>query len=138
MIGKLRYNLWAGVAGFIFTFLFSIRNNLWLTSFNRAIIAFAAWFLLVYLLRWVITLALAPDDLSAKQHGTDVGPEEQVGVRFDMSTPTQDDEELMNLLKQEPENKPEGGDFVPLNPPKLVSNKNPEELAKAVRHLTEK
>ena len=138
MIGKLRYNLWAGAAGFIFTFLFSIRNNLWLTSLNRAIIAFAAWFLLAYLLRWVFTLAFAPADLSAKQNGTDAGPEEQVGARFDMTTPSQDDEELMNLLKQEPENKPEGGAFVPLDPPKLVSNKNPEELAKAVRHLTEK
>lgn len=43
----------------------------------------------------------------------------------------------MDLIHAESSSK-ENGDFVPLNPPKLVSTKDPEELAKAVRHLTEK
>jgi hypothetical protein len=42
------------------------------------------------------------------------------------------------MLKQKPEEGGEGvGGFTPLQPPKLVSMKDPEELAKAVRHLKE-
>ncbi|MGM1045263.1 hypothetical protein SAMN05661091_2038 [Paenibacillus uliginis N3/975] len=138
MIGKLRFYLWAGFTGFILTFLFTVRNNLWLTSFNRALIAFAVWFVLAYLLKWVFNLASAPakgSDGESERSGSI--PEEQLGNRLDLTTPDED-KELMNLIKPEPEQDQEGNGFVPLDPPKLVSTKDPEELAKAVRHLTEK
>lgn len=134
MIGNIRFNLLAGLTGFIFTFLFTLRNNLWMTSLNRALIAFVIWFALAYLLRWVFTLAFKPaegsDTPDEAAHG-------QLGNRLDMTTPDED-KELMSLIKPEPEQNQEGKGFVPLNPPKLVSTKDPEELAKAVRHLTEK
>lgn len=55
-----------------------------------------------------------------------------------MTTPDEN-ENLNELLKPKPDQTDEGNNgFAPLNPPKLVSNKDPEELAKAVRHLTDK
>lgn len=138
MIGKLRFYLWAGFVGFIFTFLVSLRNNLWLTSFNRALMAFAAWFILAYLLKWIFTLATAPGESAAMQkERPGETAEGQLGGNLDLTTPDED-KELMNLIKPEPEQNQEGDGFVPLIPPKLVSTKDPEELAKAVRHLTEK
>ncbi|MNP80381.1 hypothetical protein D3C76_1784720 [compost metagenome] len=56
---------------------------------------------------------------------------------MDLSTPDEE-EELKDLLKPKPAAADQGsGDFKPLQPPKLVSMKDPEELAKAVRHLKE-
>lgn len=138
MIGNLRFNLSAGFTGFIFTFLITLRNNLWLTSLNRALIAFAIWFALAFLLRWVFTLAFKPaKGFNEEFERPGEAADEQLGNRLDMTTPDED-KELMNLIKPEPEQNQEGKGFVPLNPPKLVSTKDPEELAKAVRHLTEK
>lgn len=134
MIGNIRFNLLAGLAGFVFTFLFTLRNNLWMTSLNRALIAFVIWFALAYLLRWVFTLAFKPTEGFDTSDEAAIG---QLGNRLDMTTPDED-KELMSLIKPEPEQNQEGKGFVPLNPPKLVSTKDPEELAKAVRHLTEK
>lgn len=136
MNGKIRYNLLAGSAGFILTFLFSIRNNLWTTSLNRALLAFVIWFLLSWLLVWVFSQAAAP--AANRTDEADGGHDGSVGSRLDLVTPDQDDEELMELIKQEPTGRQEESGFTPLKPPKLVSTKDPEELAKAVRHLTEK
>lgn len=132
MKGKLRFNLIAGIVGFVFTFIFSIRNNLWMTSMYRALLAFAIWFLLAFLMNWVLAAITGPrvdglDDAVQNAH--------ERGTVLDLSTPDED-RELMDLIQSESSLK-EGGDFVPLNPPKLVSTKDPEELAKAVRHLTE-
>ena len=62
----------------------------------------------------------------------------QKGTRFDLTLPN-DNEEINDLLKPKPESST-GDDtgFTPLNLPKLVSAQDPEQLAKAVRHLTEK
>lgn len=138
MIGNYRINLWAGLAGFIFTFLFTVRNNLWSTSLNRAFIAFVAWFALAYLLRWVFALAFKPvEGFTQEKERPGEATDGQLGNRLDMTTPDED-QELMSLIKPEPAQSQEENPFVPLNPPKLVSTKDPEELAKAVRHLTEK
>lgn len=133
MIGKLRFYLWAGFAGFILTFLITSRNNLWSTSLNRALVAFAVWFLLAFLLKWVFVKASTPAE-GSDEEGDLSG---ELGNRLDLTTPDED-KELMNLIKPESEQEQNGDGFVPLNPPKLVSTKDPEELAKAVRHLTEK
>ncbi|WP_054958691.1 hypothetical protein [Paenibacillus dakarensis] len=138
MIGNLRINIGAGLIGFILTLVFSLQNNLWLTSLIRAGAAFAIWFALAYLLRWVFTVAGEPAKDSAQgREGNSDAADDQLGNRLDMVTPDED-EELMELIKPEPEQRQEGSGFVPLKPPKLVSTKDPEELAKAVRHLTEK
>lgn len=133
-MGKLRFYLMTGIAGFVFTFIFSIRNNLWMTSMYRALLACAIWFLLAFLLNWVFAAITGPR--AAVQGAVDTQQEQDRGTVLDLSTPDED-RELMDLIHSESSNK-ENGDFVPLNPPKLVSTKEPEELAKAVRHLTEK
>ncbi|WP_346657570.1 hypothetical protein [Paenibacillus sp. YPG26] len=58
---------------------------------------------------------------------------------LDLTTPDET-EELNDLLKQKPDVPSEPSEFSPLNPPKLVktSEQDPEEMAKALRHLTEK
>lgn len=133
-MGKLRFYLMTGIAGFVFTFIFSIRNNLWMTSMYRALLACAIWFLLAFLLNWVFAAITGPR--AAVQGDVDTQQEQDRGTVLDLSTPDED-RELMDLIHSESSSK-ENGDFVPLNPPKLVSTKEPEELAKAVRHLTEK
>jgi len=93
--------------------------------------------MLAFALRWVLGFILGQ---SAGPNGSDTstgGGSEALGATFDVVTPDED-EELKNLLKQKPGN--ESGSepgFKPLQPPKLVSTKDPEELAKAVRHLKE-
>lgn len=134
MKGNLLFNLVFGVIGFILTLLFSLTNNLFMTSVIRGAVSFVVWFLLAFLLRWTWTLISAPQEDTAPKGGED----ESTGNRFDLTTPDESDE-LNELLKQKPDLSNErGNDFTPLNPPKLVSTKDPEELAKAVRHLTEK
>lgn len=133
-MGKLRFYLMTGIAGFVFTFIFSIRNNLWMTSMYRALLACAIWFLLAFLLNWMFGAITGPR--AAVQGDVDTQREQDRGTVLDLSTPDED-RELMDLIHSESSSK-ENGDFVPLNPPKLVSTKDPEELAKAVRHLTEK
>ncbi|WP_246059460.1 hypothetical protein [Paenibacillus lautus] len=122
-----------GIVGFVFTFIFSIRNNLWMTSMYRALIACAIWFLLAFLLNWMFAAITGPR--ATVQGDDDTQREQNRGTVLDLSTPDED-RELMDLIHSESSSK-ENGDFVPLNPPKLVSTKEPEELAKAVRHLTE-
>lgn len=134
MMGKLRFYLITGIAGFVFTFIFSIRNNLWITSMYRALIACAIWFLLAFLLKWMFAAITGPRAAEKGDAGSQ--REQDRGTVLDISTPDED-RELMDLIHAESSSK-ENGDFVPLNPPKLVSTKDPEELAKAVRHLTEK
>lgn len=136
MKGNLRFNLVFGVIGLVLTLLFSLmNNNLFMTSLIRAVVSFAAWFALAFVLRWAWTIASAPQ---AESEFNDWKAEDaQTGTRLDLTTPDESDE-LNELLKPKTD-PPQEGDagFTPLNPPKLVSKKDPEELAKAVRHLTE-
>jgi len=135
MKGNLRFNLVFGVIGFVLTLLFSLTNNLFMTSVIRGLVSFAAWFALAFLLRWVWTMASTPQ---AESESHDVEQEDaKTGTRLDLTTPDESDE-LNELLKPKTDMSQErDAGFTPLNPPKLVSKKDPEELAKAVRHLTE-
>lgn len=133
MIGNLLINLLFGLTGFILTFLVSYGNNLLVTSLMRGLLGFVVWFMLAFFLRWVLGSIVKQ---SSPQEELDINDEE-LGAKLDISAPSED-EELLNLLKQKPGQDGQGSEgFTPLSPPKLVSLKDPEELAKAVRHLKE-
>lgn len=94
------------------------------------------WFLLAFVLRWTLGVVARPDLGNAQDRAS--SQVDGVGGNLDLTTPDEN-ENLNELLKPKPEQTDEGNNgFAPLNPPKLVSNKDPEELAKAVRHLTDK
>ncbi|GAB6931476.1 hypothetical protein JCM10914A_54590 [Paenibacillus sp. JCM 10914] len=134
MMNRLRFYLISGFAGFIFTFILTIRNNPWMTSMNRALIALVIWCALAVLLRWLLGAIAKPAVVKEIDAASESQLREDRGTRLDLTTPDED-RELMDLMHADAK---EGGGFVPLNPPKLVSTKDPEELAKAVRHLTNK
>lgn len=136
LFGSLRINLWSGVVGSILTFVLSVGSNLLTTSLIRGLIAFVFWFLLAFVLRWTLGVVARPDLGNAQSRAS--SQVDGVGKNLDLTTPDEN-ENLNDLLKPKPEQTDVGDNgFAPLNPPKLVSNKNPEELAKAVRHLTDK
>ncbi|WP_342561486.1 hypothetical protein NST84_17695 [Paenibacillus sp. FSL R7-0345] len=135
-MGKILISLLSGLVGFVFTFLINFGHNLIGTSLIRGIYGFILWFVLAFFLRWVLGF-IVKQSPSDEDGAGQAGGNEALGTKFDLSTPDEDDE-LINLLKQKPAE--ESGDsqgFTPLQPPKLVSMKDPEELAKAVRHLKE-
>ncbi len=136
MMGKILLSILSGVIGFLFTFLTNYGHNLLGTSLIRGIYGFIIWFVLAFLLRWVLGFIVkqsqAPDIT-----GENAAEDDMLGTKLDLSTPDED-EELINLLKPKPAEGSGGSEgFTPLQPPKLVSMKDPEELAKAVRHLKE-
>ncbi|WP_219836682.1 hypothetical protein [Paenibacillus sp. R14(2021)] len=141
MIGSWRWNVSLGVGGSLLTLLFSLGSNgLGITSL-RCLYAFAAFFVLTFFFRALVAFSLKPSPSAALMHSEPMEPTR--GHNIDYSTP-EEDEELKSLLKNqmdssgmlEPDQQHPG--FKPLSPPKLVStqNKEPEELAKAIRHLT--
>ncbi|OWA33785.1 hypothetical protein B9G55_20850 [Saccharibacillus sp. O16] len=148
MKGTIRVNLIFALIGFVITFLFAVRTNLPVTSLIRGGIGAFVWFLLAFLFRIVLG-ALEPLP-KEKTGGGSLAPNsapggDTRGMALDMVTPDESDE-LNDLLKPDAdktrmteERTAQINDFQPLNPPKLVSTqeRNPEELAKAVRHLTE-
>jgi len=140
MSGKLGYYLLFGFIGFLITYAVSAGNNLFATSFIRGLIAFAVWFLLAFAANWVITFLKEQDPRPDVRDLTDALKEQDKGASLDLTTPDQS-EELNDLLKQTPKDQSQTQEFTPLNPPKLVKtldDKDPEELAKVVRHLTDK
>ncbi|OAB41359.1 hypothetical protein [Paenibacillus glacialis] len=135
---NMRFNLLIAGFGFILTFITSSLNNLYMTSLIRSSIAFVIWFLLAVVFRWVLGVMTthADNDLQGQIEAEQTS--DQRGTRFDLTLPD-DSEELNDLLTPKPESSIEGDTgFTPLNLPKLVSAQDPEQLAKAVRHLTEK
>lgn len=135
MSRKILINAAFGFIGFVFTFLVNYGHNLIQTSLIRGIFGFIVWFVLAFLLRWVLGFIVGKSAESDDRQ--DNLADEALGAKLDIRTPNED-EELKNLLTP----KPEAGSvdtqgFTPLQPPKLVTMKDPEELAKAVRHLKE-
>lgn len=139
MPGKLRYYLLSGFIGFLITFAVSAGNNLFITSFIRGLISFAVWFLLAFAASWMLGfLKEMPGDYAPVREAGLVA-EEGIGGNLDLLTPDES-EQLGDLLKPAPAASDEEMPFAPLNPPKLVKtpdDKDPEELVKIVRHLTE-
>ncbi|GJM83586.1 hypothetical protein MJ257_10535 [Paenibacillus timonensis] len=139
MPGKLRYYLLSGLIGFLITFAVSAGNNLFMTSFIRGLISFAVWFLLAFAAGWVLGFLkeMPSDFVSAGE--TVPAAEGGKGGNLDLMTPDES-EQLGDLLKPAPAASDVEMQFAPLNPPKLVKtpdDKDPEELVKVVRHLTE-
>ncbi|MHA0855989.1 hypothetical protein [Paenibacillus sp. CMAA1364] len=137
MILKLRFELFLGALGFVITFVTSSIHNVFMTSLIRASIAFVIWFVIATICKRVLSIMTTqPVDIDISEEAEP--HEDQKGTRFDLTLPN-DTEDLNELLKPKADssNADELG-FAPLNPPKLISGQDPEQLAKAVRHLTEK
>ncbi|CAM2893229.1 hypothetical protein PASE110613_06340 [Paenibacillus sediminis] len=139
MKGNIRFNIIFGAVGLIFTTIISASNNLLTTSLLRGLIAFVVWFLLAFAVRWVFGILETDSQHSkAAQHHSQT-TESDLGSRLDLTTPDESGE--LNELLKSPVGKQAGSNssFKPLTPPKLIStaSTDPEELAKAVRHLTE-
>lgn len=151
MLGTWRWNAGFGIAGVGLTVIFSLGNNPMSVILMRCLYAFLAFFLIAYAARFVLGLILQPPAIAmppAEEDNADVR-----GSEMDLRTPG-DEEDLNQLLKAQLQQRstpasqaaaePAAGasdgasGFKPLSPPQLVSTagKQPEELAKAVRHLT--
>lgn len=138
MTGKLKIYLLFGFIGFLITYAVSAGNNMFATSFVRGLIAFAVWFLLCFIGGWVFEFL---KEQGAKEDDEVISAILQAqgkGGNLDLTTPDQSDE-LNDLLKQPVDSSSQDMEFEPLNPPKLtkIDDKDPEELVKVVRHLTE-
>lgn len=139
MAGKMKYYMLFGLFGFLITFAVSSSSNLFMTSLIRSLIGFVVWFALSYAAYWMFGFM---KEMSPIPETEDLGvsPEDEgKGGQLDLTTPDETDE-LNDLLKQPLGDQTGQNDFTPLNPPKLVKtsdDKDPEELAKVVRHLTE-
>ncbi|QHW30044.1 hypothetical protein GZH47_03800 [Paenibacillus rhizovicinus] len=141
MIGSWRWNVSLGIGGSLLTLLFSLSSNGLAITSLRCLYAFIAFFAVTFLFRALLAFILRPSPSAALLH-SDVEDAQTKGHSIDYATPDQGDE-LNELLKHQMDgsNMLELGqqlDFKPLSPPKLIStqNKEPEELAKAIRHLT--
>lgn len=147
--GSIRWNLVFGLIGFVVSTLISLSSNVWGTSLLRGLFAFLIWFLLAYVLRFVVQVLQSPEGKQIDSNHVEED-DSNVGSSVNMSTPD-DTASLYNMLHSKPNEgnpsdnqrnevaKEEGqGDFTPLTPPKLVSKPmNDEQMAQAVRHLTQ-
>lgn len=140
MIGSWRWNAAAGAGGALITLLISLGSNPFLTSIIRGIYAFAAFFLIVYVIRWLIPHFLLP------KAAPSADLEEEAGAMLDLVTPAEE-QTLTELMKENwsgGKGKPAGQDsmkaeFQPLQPKKLVTldQTEPEEVVQAIRRLTD-
>lgn len=148
MLGTWRWNVGFGLFGAILTIAFSIGANPVPVMLLRSLYAFIAFFVLSYAVRAVLAFILKPPAMIGEQAGPSDGSADGVGEKLDMRTPDETDD-LNQLLKSriqegapadavQKQEQESTSQFKPLNPPQLLSAKNsqPEELAKAVRHLT--
>ncbi|WP_099520661.1 hypothetical protein [Paenibacillus sp. BIHB 4019] len=146
MIGNWRWNVGLGLTGVILTILFSLGKNAVTVILLRSVYAFIAFVVIAFILRAVLTFILKPPALL----DNGAAEEDGIGTQFNLTTPDES-EDLNQLLKDGLDIRPaqdeadsklpmeqEQEPFRPLAPPQLVSaqNKEPEELAKVVRHLT--
>jgi hypothetical protein len=127
MIGSIRWNIALGVFGFLLTFIFSVTKNVFSTSFIHSLYSGIILFLVAFIFRWFFGTVF-----------NETPTETHVGNKLDLITPDESDE-IHQLMRNDNETDSEQSDFTPLNPPKLVSKRNldPEELVKAIRHMSE-
>jgi hypothetical protein len=127
MIGTIRWNLALGCFGFILNYMLSFSSNVFSTAFTRSLISGVILFLLAFLFRWFLGTIFDP-----------APAEPNVGNKFDFITPDES-AEIHHLIRSDIEAEKEESVFAPLNPPKLVSKQNldPEEMVKALRHMSE-
>lgn len=147
MLGTWRWNVAFGIMGLALTALFSIGNNPLSVVMLRGLYAFVSFFILAYAARAILAFILRPPSIPLQSAGQD--GELDKGGQLDFTTPDEGSD-LNDLLKAQMQggNKGESlnedgqktaeAEFQPLSPPQFVSSttKQPEELAKAIRHLT--
>lgn len=143
MLGTWRWNVVFGIFGTVLTVAFSIGNNPIIVMLLRSMYAFIAFFVLAFGVRAILAYILKPPSIV----GDLAEDESSRGTQLDLQTPDESDD-LNDMLKSQlqdravapkafAQNKDAAG-FKPLSPPQLLSTKNtqPEELVKAIRHLT--
>ncbi|PWW06420.1 hypothetical protein DFQ01_103323 [Paenibacillus cellulosilyticus] len=145
MIGTWRWNVGFGAVGGMMSLLFSMSGNTFAVSCVRGIYAFAVFFLLAFLFRAILRIVAMPQPSVPALHLDEQDGGYEAGSKFEAVIPDESDQ-LHEMLKSSPDGRPaapnaeaaQTNQFQPLKPPQLVStqNKDPEELAKAVRHLT--
>jgi|GEM_PF-301800 len=153
MYGNWRFNLITGLVGSIFVFIIAITKNPLLSSLLRTFYSFVAFFLIAYLMRYLLGTFIFPKEEVAQNIEVNSEGTEISGQNIDYST-EQEDVDLNDLLKEQlnktvnasktstnevnSESKVETESFKPLKPTQLFSNKSvePEEMSKAIRHLT--
>ncbi|WP_336786005.1 hypothetical protein [Paenibacillus sp. MMO-177] len=140
MVGNWRWNVGLGIVGAGLTLLFSIGKNPLSVMLMRSMYAFIAFAAIAFAMRFALAFILQPPVM----HQAETVGEEGKGTQLDLQTPDES-EDLNQMLKSQLDGhksqeaqQQEQSQFKPLTPPKLVStqNKEPEELAKAIRHLT--
>jgi hypothetical protein len=146
MIGNLRWNITFGVIGFIFPFIFSLGANPLSTILLRSFYSMVIMFAFGFCIRWILGTVAG---LNSLRNGSDSAEEKHVGVNINAVTPIED-ESLHEIIKQNVTHNrststEELNSFSPLHPPKLVTKDNdkpdqlqPEKLAEAIRHLSDK
>ena len=151
MYGNWRYNASIGLAGAILVFLIGLANNPILLSLLRSFYGFLAFFIVAYFIRFILGTFIFPK--TAKPEAEKEAHDKTSGQNIDYVA-QRDDENLNDLLKEqlnknvsavnktnnegETEGKVEEEVFKPLKPTQLFSSKSvePEEMSKAIRHLT--
>lgn len=143
MLGTWRWNVVFGIFGTVLTVAFSIGNNPIIVMLLRGMYAFIAFFVLAYGVRAILAYILQPPSLVGEQPEDDEGK----GKQLDYQTPDEsaDINQMLKSQLKDGNTAPsaysqsnEVTGFRPLSPPQLLSAKNtqPEELVKAIRHLT--
>lgn len=137
MIGSFRWNLLAGLIGFCGTMLISLPKNVWKTALVQSAYSFLFLFIFLFAVRWVLGFMIQASNASAPAHAVPGDTKEEAfrkGQSIDLSTPDE------GVYPQDPAAAPaEDSGFAPLNPPKLTTklDANPEDLVKALRHMSE-
>ncbi|MDF2924699.1 MAG: hypothetical protein K0R57_3613 [Paenibacillaceae bacterium] len=134
MFGTFRWNLAIGLIGFVATLILSAPQNIMKTALMQSGYSFLFLFLFTYLLRWLLGTIIHTSDAGSETPSPDSFEEPGTkGQTIDLATP---DEKPAPVLASSPEE----AAFAPLNPPKLSTKlgQDPEEMASALRRMTEK
>jgi hypothetical protein len=136
MIGSWRLNVGFGGFGALLTFIFSLSNNPFGTTFLRSIYAFLVFAALAFLIRFVLGQLMNP----ATKHDLTSTSEEERGAVLDLMTPDEGDS-LSELMKEQWADSKGVAvkGFQPLQTKRLVSldNTDPEKVVQAIRRLTD-
>lgn len=157
MYGNWRINLFSGLVGSVLVFLVALTNNPIVISLLRALYSFITFFLIAYIMRFILGSFIFTKETKISEKS--VAKEEVTSGQNVDYIAHKEDENLHDLLKQQLANQVPSVNasantdkdnvennnneskepmFKPLKPTQLFSNKSvqPEEMSKAIRHLT--
>lgn len=139
MIGNVRWNIILGMIAFVLTFIMSYGNNLIVRTLLHSVYSFMILFAAGFALRWILGTVVGLKQADSFTRTEDAS--EGLGAAVNEVTPD-DQEQLNELLKtqlQQGDSDQSNEPFVPLLPKKLtsVTNSEPEEMAQALRRMTE-